>query len=286
MLDYLKAIIYGIVEGITEWVPVSSTGHLIILEKVMPFKNTSEGFFDVFDVVIQLGAIIATIILFFNKIWPFAFTQKEREKCGITSVFKKDKWLLWAKILVSCVPAVIVGLLFSDTADKYFYNYLSVSIALIVFGIGFLIVERVNEKRTPTVKGVSQITFKLALIIGIFQVIAAIFPGTSRSGATILGAILIGISRRTAAEYTFFLAIPVMAGASLLKIAKYILDGYTFTANEIGLLVTGSVVAFVVSLFVLSAFMKYIKNHDFRVFGWYRIGLGFLVIFLFGVLGI
>ena len=282
MLEIIKAIIYGIVEGITEWMPISSTGHLILVEEFIPFQNVSEGFFDMFDVVIQLGAVMAVVLLFWHKIWPFALTEKEREdRTGIMSYIKPDIMTMWFKIVVSCLPAVVIGLLFDDLFDALFYNPVCVALALIVFGVGFLLIETWNKGRRPKIRKLSEITYKVALLIGLFQLLAAIFPGTSRSGATILGALLIGVSRTVAAEYTFFLAIPVMFGASLLKLVKF---GFAFTGLEVALLLIGMVVSFVVSLFVLRFLMGYIKKHDFKVFGWYRIVLGILVLLYFLVL--
>ena len=280
MFEMIKAIIYGIVEGITEWLPISSTGHLILVEQLIPFEGISEGFFDMFDVVIQLGAILAVVVLFWKQIWPFALTKKSREgKTGISSYFKADIWSMWFKILVSCVPAAIIGVLFDDVFNRLFYNPVCVALALFVFGVAFIIIENRNKDRKPKVTSLSEITYTTALLIGIFQVIAAIFPGTSRSGATIVGALLIGVSRTVAAEYTFFLAIPVMFGASLLKIVKF---GFSFTSLDLVLLLIGTVVSFVVSLFVLRFLMGYIKKHDFKVFGWYRIALGIVVLAYFG----
>ena len=262
MIEILKAIVYGIVEGITEWLPVSSTGHLILVEQLIPFKGVSENFFDMFDVVIQLGAILAVVILFWNKIWPFALTKKERKgQTGIASYFKKDIWALWFKILVSTIPAAVIGLLFDDLFNALFYNPTCVALALIVFGIAFIIIERWHKGRTFKINSLSEITYKTALLIGVFQVMAAIFPGTSRSGATIVGALLIGVSRTVAAEYTFFLAIPVMFGASLLKVVKF---GFSFTALEIGVLITGTFVSFAVSLLAVRFLMEYVKKHDIR----------------------
>ena len=278
MIEILKAIVYGIVEGITEWLPVSSTGHLILVEQLIPFKGVSENFFDMFDVVIQLGAILAVVILFWNKIWPFALTKKERKgHTGIASYFKKDIWALWFKILVSTIPAAVIGLLFDDLFNALFYNPTCVALALIVFGIAFIIIERWHKGRTFKINSLSEITYKTALLIGVFQVMAAIFPGTSRSGATIVGALLIGVSRTVAAEYTFFLAIPVMFGASLLKVVKF---GFSFTALEIGVLITGTFVSFAVSLLAVRFLMEYVKKHDFQLFGWYRIILGAIVLVL------
>lgn len=283
MLEVIKAIIYGIVEGITEWLPISSTGHLILVEELMPFQGTSENFFGMFDVVIQLGAILAVVVLFFGKIWPFALTKKEQEKSGSKSIIKTDIFILWFKILVSCVPAAVIGVLFDDVFDALFYNPVCVALALIIFGIAFIVIENWNKGRAPKVTALSEITYQTALLIGVFQVIAAVFPGTSRSGATIVGALLIGVSRTVAAEYTFFLAIPVMFGASLLKVVKF---GFDFTSLELILLLIGTVVAFVVSLAVLRFLMGYIKKHDFKVFGWYRIALGIVVLAYFGLMKI
>lgn len=281
MLDLIKAIIYGIVEGITEWLPISSTGHLILIEQFIPFNGASEGFFDMFDVVIQLGAILAVVVLFWNKIWPFALTKKQRQgQTGVGAFFKKDIWIMWFKILVSTVPAAVIGGLFDDVFNRLFYNPVCVALALIIFGIAFILVENWNRTRTPKINSLAEITYTTALMIGFFQVLAAIFPGTSRSGATIVGALLIGVSRTVAAEYTFFLAIPVMFGASLLKVMKF---GFSFTGNELMLLFTGTVVSFVVSLFVLRFLMGYIKKHDFKVFGWYRIVLGAIVLLYFAL---
>lgn len=284
MWEIIKAILYGIVEGITEWLPISSTGHLILVEQMIPFEGTSKDFFGMFDVVIQLGAILAVVVLFWSQIWPFALTKKEREKeggTGIVAWFKKDIWSLWFKILVSCVPAAVIGVLFDDVFEDLFYNPPCIAIALAAFGVAFILIESWNKGRSCKVTALSEITYQTALLIGIFQLIAAVFPGTSRSGATIVGALLIGVSRTVAAEYTFFLAIPVMFGASLLKVVKF---GFAFTGLELLLLGIGTVVSFVVSLFVLRFLMGYIKKHDFKVFGWYRIVLGIVVLLYFGVL--
>lgn len=282
MFEIIKAIVYGIVEGITEWLPISSTGHLILVEELIPFGGVSEDFFGMFDVVIQLGAILAVVVLFWSQIWPFALSGKERGgKSGLMSFIKMDIMTLWFKILVSCVPAAVIGVLFDDVFDALFYNPVCVALALIVFGVAFIIIENWNKGRSPKVNSLAEITYRTALLIGVFQVIAAVFPGTSRSGATIVGALLIGISRTIAAEYTFFLAIPVMFGASLLKVVKF---GFGFTSLELILLLIGTVVSFVVSLFVLRFLMGYIKKHDFKVFGWYRIVLGIVVLAYFGIM--
>lgn len=283
MFEVIKAIIYGLLEGITEWLPISSTGHLLLAEKLIPFEGTSENFFGMFDVVIQLGAILAVVLLFWKQIWPFALTKKEREgKKGAMSFIKMDIMTLWFKIMVSCVPAAIIGILFDETFEALFYNPPCIAIALIVFGVAFILIENWNKGRKPKVTALGEITYQTALMIGVFQLIAAIFPGTSRSGATIVGALLIGVSRTVAAEFTFFLAIPVMFGASLLKIVKF---GFDFTGLELGLLLTGTLAAFVVSLFVLRFLMGYIKKHNFKVFGWYRIALGIVVLLFANKLG-
>ena len=276
MLEILKAIMYGIVEGVTEWLPISSTGHLILVEQLIPFKETSENFFGMFDVVIQLGAILAVVVLFWKQIWPFALSKKERGgKAGLMSFVKMDIMTLWFKILVSCVPAAVIGILFDEVFERLFYNPVSIAIALIVFGVAFIVIENWNKGKRPQINNLTEITYQTAVWIGVFQVIAAVFPGTSRSGATIIGALLIGVSRKIASEYTFFLAIPVMFGASLLKLLKF---GFDFMGIEIACLLVGCVVAFVVSVFILQFLLSYIKKHDFKVFGWYRIVLGIVVL--------
>lgn len=284
MLEIIKAIIYGVVEGITEWLPVSSTGHLILVEELLPFNGVSEGFFDMFDVVIQLGAIMAVVVLFWSQLWPFALTKKEREANGdakgLLSFVKMDIMTMWFKILVSCVPAAVIGILFDDILDALFYRYEVVAVALIVFGVAFIVIENRNKGKESKINSLAELTYQTALWIGVFQVIAAVFPGTSRSGATIIGALLIGVSRTVAAEYTFFLAIPVMFGASLLKLLKF---GFDFAPVELTCLLVGCVVAFVVSVFVLKFLLAYIKKHDFKVFGWYRIVLGIVVLVAFGL---
>lgn len=270
MIELLKAILFGIVEGITEWLPVSSTGHMIILDEFIRLDCTPE-FLEMFLVVIQLGAIMAVVILFWNKIFPFQF--KDRSK----PVIETDKIMLWLKIVVACIPAAIVGLLFDDVLEALFYHAIPVALALIVFGVAFIVVEQQNKGKEPSIRKLKDISFKAAFLIGVFQLIAAVFPGTSRSGATIVGALLIGVSRSVAAEFTFFLAIPVMFGASLLKLVKF---GLSFTTLEAGVLIVGMLVSFLVSLFVISFLMDYIKKHDFQIFGWYRIVLGVIVIIL------
>lgn len=272
-IDVLKAILFGIVEGITEWLPISSTGHMIILESLLDVKNTfSDAFWELFLVVIQLGAIIAVIICFFKKLWPFGKTKEKEEK--------KNIWLIWAKVLVACVPAAVVGLLLDDWLNEHLYNAITVSVTLIVFGIFFIILEIWNKKREFKINEVKDLSFKMALIIGLIQLIALI-PGVSRSGVTILGAMLIGCSRTVSAEFSFFLSIPVMLGASLLKGVKFFLDEGTLTSNEWVFLGVGVVVAFLVSLFVIKFLMSFIKKHDFKPFGYYRIALGILLLILF-----
>lgn len=278
MVEILKAILFGIVEGITEWLPISSTGHLILLNEFVTL-DVSEEFWSMFEVVIQLGAILAVVVLFWDKIFPFYFGKKAEENGGI---IRKDVFVLWFKIIAACIPAAIVGLAFDDVLEKYFYNYQTVAIMLILFGILFIVIENLNKGKKPKVRSLKNITYTTAIIIGVFQLIAAVFPGTSRSGATIVGALLIGVSRTVAAEFTFFLAIPVMFGASLLKIVKF---GFEFTGMELAILLTGMIVAFVVSVVVIRFLMGYIKKHDFKVFGWYRIILGVLVLIYFMAAG-
>ena len=278
MIDVLKAILFGIVEGITEWLPISSTGHLILLEEFVKFENVSENFFSMFEVVIQLGAILAVVVLFIKQIWPFCKKGEGFKKEGLLSYVKMDIITLWLKILVACIPAAIIGVLFDDVLDAMFYNWYVVAAALIVFGVAFILVENWNKGKNPAVTKLSDITYQAALLIGVFQLIAAVFPGTSRSGATIVGALLIGIARPVAAEFTFFLAIPVMFGASLLKVLKF---GFDFTSIEITALLVAMLAAFLVSVVVIKFLLSYIKKHDFKVFGWYRIILGIIVILYF-----
>ena len=282
MLEFLKAVLFGIVEGITEWLPISSTGHMILLDEFVKLDVSPE-FWEMFLVVIQLGAILAVVLLFFSQIWPFGKKSNTNpvKNNGILSYCKKDIWELWFKIIVACLPAAVVGLLFDELFESLFYNGVCVSIALIVFGIGFILIENKNKKAETRINSLADITYQTAVIIGLFQLIAAVFPGTSRSGATILGALLIGVSRTVAAEFTFFLAIPVMLGASLLKIMKF---GFSFTGNEVMILFTGMITAFIVSVIVIKFLMGYIKKHDFKVFGWYRIVLGAVVLLYFAVI--
>ncbi len=270
-IELLKIIVLGIVEGITEWLPISSTGHLILVESFLKPDMSAE-FKEMFNVVIQLGAILAVIVIYFSRLWP---VKSENKKLH----WDKDKLWLWLKILVACIPAGLIGVLFDDWIDAHFYNPYVVSITLIVYGIAFILLEIRNNKRNFKVTDVKGITFQTALIIGAFQVLALI-PGTSRSGATILGAMLIGVSRTPAAEFTFFLAIPVMLGASLLKIVKFVLDGGGFATNELIFLIVGMVVAFGVSVAAIKFLMAFIKGHDFKPFGIYRIVLGAIILVL------
>lgn len=268
--EFWKAVLFGIVEGITEWLPVSSTGHMILLDEVVKL-NVTEEFRSMFLVVIQLGAILAVVMLYWERLFPFSFQKG-------AAWIKKDVFSMWFKVLAACIPAAAVGVLFDEKIDELFYNYQTVSAALILFGILFLVIENYNKGRMPKVNGIAEITYRDAMLIGIFQLIAAVFPGTSRSGATILGAILIGLSRTTAAEFTFFLAVPVMAGASLLKLLKF---GSAFTGGELSVLIIGMAVSFGVSVLVIRFLMNYIRKHDFKVFGWYRIVLGITVLLFF-----
>ena len=285
-IEILKVIFLGIVEGITEWLPISSTGHLILVEEFVKL-NVSQEFWDMFMVVIQLGAIFAVVVLYWKDLWPFRNKKPKHENvtkvekaAGVLCRFVKiDKMIMWFKILVSCLPAIIIGLPFNDFIEEKFNNWFVVSVMLIVYGVMFLIVEDYNEKRQAKYNSISEITWKTALFIGIFQVLSLI-PGTSRSGATIIGGILVGASRTVAAEYTFFLAIPVMFGASLLKIVKF---GMNFTSWEVVILLVGMVVSFVVSILAIKFLMRYIKKHNFKVFGWYRIVLGIIVILFFTI---
>lgn len=280
ILELLKSVIFGIIEGITEWLPISSTGHLILAEQFIKFKEVSPEFWNMFQVVIQFGAILAVVVIYIKQIWPFT---KDKEKAikrtGILSIFNKKIMNLWGKILVACIPAAIIGLLFDEVFEELFYNPVCIAIALIVFGIAFIVIENWNKKRKGKLKETdNEITYKDAIIIGIFQLLAAIFPGTSRSGATIIGGLLIGLSRPNAAEFTFYLAIPTMLGASLLKLVKF---GLGFTGIEIAVLLVGMLVSFLVSIAVIKFLMSYIKKHDFKVFGYYRIILGIIVLAYF-----
>ncbi len=276
IIEWLKVVLLGIVEGITEWLPISSTGHLILVDEFVKLKQ-SEAFMEMFNVVIQLGAIMAVVVLYFSKLWPFCMKNAESKETGIKAYCHMDKIVLWFKIVVACLPAMIVGLPFDDWMDEHLHNGTVVALALIVYGIVFIIIENYNKKRTPRIDNLESLSFKDALLIGIFQVLSLI-PGTSRSGSTIIGGILIGTSREVAAEFTFFLAIPVMFGASLLKLLKF---GFAFTGTEVAVLLVGMFVAFVVSIFAIKFLMGYIKKHDFKAFGWYRIVLGVIVLAYF-----
>jgi len=268
--EVIKVIILGIVEGITEWLPVSSTGHMILVDQFMSIDAT-DAFKEMFFVVIQLGAIMAVVVIFFKKLIPLTNNNGIR--------IHKPTMVLWYKILIACIPAGVIGVLLDDKIDELFYNYITVSITLILYGIIFILVENRSKNRTFTVNKLSELPYRSALYIGIFQVLALI-PGTSRSGATIIGAMLIGTSRTIAAEFTFFLAIPVMFGASLLKILKF---GFVFTQNEVFILIIGMITAFIVSVLTIKFLMSYIKKHDFKAFGFYRIVLGVVVIITLGL---
>lgn len=292
MVEFLKAIIFGIVEGITEWLPISSTGHMILLNEFLTLKVSKE-FWDMFLVVVQLGAILAVVVLFWNKIWPFQMAESAGKgtagkKGGSELVtvgffqIRMDVIVNWLKIVVSCLPAIIFVVLgVDDICDELFYNPVCVSIALIVFGIAFIVVENRNQGKAVSVDSMQEITFKMAALIGVFQLLAAAFPGTSRSGATIIGALLIGISRKAASEFTFILAIPVMLGASLLEMLDF---GFALTGAEWMILLLGMVSAFLVSIVVIKLLLSYIRKHDFKVFGWYRIALGVVVLLYFFLL--
>lgn len=265
MLDFIKVVILGIVEGITEWLPVSSTGHLILVGDLLK-PSLSGAFMEMFNVVIQLGAIMAVVVLYFHKLNPFSPKKTQKQKMRT--------WQMWLKVVIATVPAAVIGLLFDDYLDAIFYKPVPVAVMLIVYGILFIVVENKNKDMKPKANNISELTLQMVLWIGVFQMLALI-PGTSRSGATIVGALLIGVSRGAAAEFTFFLAIPVMFGASFLKLLKF---GFAFTAAEFGYLMLGCVVSFVVSVFAIKFLMSYIKKHDFKVFGYYRIVLGTLII--------
>ena len=274
MVELLKAILFGIVEGVTEWLPISSTGHLILLNEFVELQ-ISDAFRSMFDVVIQLGAILAVIVLFFHKLNPFSPSKSGEEK-GKT-------WSLWFKVIVSIIPSGVVGVLFDDWMDEHLHNSIVVAAALIVYGIAFILVEKANEKKQPRVNDVYGVGYREALLIGLFQCLSLI-PGTSRSGSTILGAILIGVGRSAGAEFSFFMAIPTMLGASAIKLLKFMLSGVSATGTEIGVLIVGSIVSFVVSLLVIKALMQYVRNHSFSAFGVYRIVLGVLVLVYFALI--
>ena len=274
--EILKVIFLGIVEGITEWLPISSTGHMLLVDQYLKLSMSDE-FKEMFFVVIQLGAIMAVVVLYFKELWPFQ--NQKKAKGALERYVKTDKMIMWFKIVVSCIPSIVIGLPFNDFIEAHFNNYLVVSIMLIVYGIFFILIENYNKKRTASINSVVEIGWKTAFLIGVFQLLAVI-PGTSRSGATIIGGILLGTSRTVAAEYTFFLAIPTMFGASLLKLVKF---GLNFTGTEAIILIVGTLVSFVVSILAIKFLMGYIKKHDFKVFGWYRIALGIVVLLFFSL---
>ncbi|MBE6145801.1 MAG: undecaprenyl-diphosphate phosphatase [Firmicutes bacterium] len=272
MLEILKSVLFGIVEGITEWLPISSTGHMILLDEFIKIKFQTPGFYELFQVVIQLGAILAVVLMYFKTICPFGFGKDKQERMST--------WNLWGKILVACLPAAIIGILFDDWLDEHLYNSVVVSLALIIYGIIFIVIESKNFGKRTT-KELNDITYKQAVGVGCFQLLSLI-PGTSRSGSTIIGGLILGLERSVAASFTFFLAIPVMAGASLLKLVKYVLEtGFTFVASDLLLLGVGCLVAFIVSILIIKFLMNYIRKHDFKVFGYYRIVLGILVLVYF-----
>lgn len=270
IIEILKVIFLGIVEGITEWLPISSTGHMLLVDEFITL-NMPENFKEMFFVVIQLGAIIAVVVMFWKKMWPFQFKDKLQPKVNM------DIINMWLKVVVACIPSAVLGLLLDDILEEYFGNAITISIMLIVYGIAFILIENWNKKRTPKIQTLDDISYKTAFFIGLFQVLSMI-PGTSRSGATIIGALLLGVSRTAAAEFTFFLAVPTMVGASLLKLVKF---GFDFTGAEILTLVIGMVVAFAVSVLCIKFLMSFIKKHDFKVFGWYRIVLGIIILAYF-----
>lgn len=274
-LEILKAILYGIVEGITEWLPISSTGHLILLKELVPLQ-VSDSFWTMFEVVIQLGAILAVIVLFFHKLNPFASDKPTRER--------RQTWDLWGRVIVAVLPAAVLGFLLDDWLNAHLYNYITVAITLILYGVAFVALERSHQKNAGTIQKTSGISYRTALFVGLFQCLSMI-PGTSRSGATILGAMLLGLSRTTAAEFSFFLAIPTMLGASLLKVVKFIQEGVGMTGAEAAILLVGCVTAFVVSLIAIRGLLNYVKKHTFSAFGVYRIGLGLLVLLYFLLVG-
>lgn len=269
LIEILKSVFLGIVEGITEWLPISSTGHMLLVDEFLTL-DMSESFKEMYFYVVQLGAILAVVLLFWNKMFPFQFKDKSQP------VFRKDVFSTWLKVVVACIPGAVVTLLFDDYIEAHLHTPLVIAIALIFYGIAFIIIEACNKKRTPKVETLGDISYYTAFLIGLFQVLS-IIPGTSRSGATIIGALLIGVSRVAAAEFTFFLAVPVMFGMSAIKIVKF---GLHFSAEEAIILAVGTIVAFFVSVAVIKFLMGYIKKHDFTVFGWYRIALGILVILL------
>ncbi|EOS7925928.1 undecaprenyl-diphosphate phosphatase [Enterococcus hirae] len=266
--NIIKAAILGIIEGITEWLPISSTGHLILADQFIKLDASTQ-FMSMFNVVIQLGAILAVVVLYFHKLNPFSPSK--------TTIEKKDTWTLWFKVVVACIPAIIIGLPLDDWLEEHFHKFLPVAIVLIVYGIAFIVVEKRNKTKTPRWTTLNDFTYQAALLVGLFQVLALV-PGTSRSGATILGAILIGASRFVATEFSFFLGIPVMFGASSLKIVKYLAEGNSFKMEETIILLVGTLVSFIVSVLAIKFLLSYLKKNDFTIFGWYRIILGIILI--------
>lgn len=302
IIEWLKVILLGIVEGVTEWLPISSTGHLILVDEFVKLKQ-SDAFMKMFNVVVQLGAILAVVVLYWDKLWPFHLKKNAPKRSWFAKQadggFAKglqtfcdhychmDKIILWLKIVFACIPAMVIGLPFDDWMEEHFHKATVVALMLILYGIIFIIIENCNKKRTPRITTLKEISFKDAFLIGVFQVLSLI-PGTSRSGSTIIGGILIGTSREIAAEFTFFLAIPIMFGASFIKLLKFYFKllelGLTFTGTELAVLIVGMVVAFAVSFFAIKFLMGYIKKHNFKVFGWYRIILGIIVLLYFWVI--
>lgn len=281
MLDVFKAILLGIIEGITEWLPISSTGHIILANEFLKL-NVSEAFMEMFEVVIQLGAILAVVVLFWNKLWPFSTRQSSGIMPLVGNVrIKKNSLNLWIRVIISCLPAAIIGLLFDDEINALFFNWKTVAIMLIVYGIAFIVIEIINKNKEPKIHTIGGLDYKTAVFIGLFQVLSMI-PGTSRSGATILGAMILGLSRTAAAEFSFYLAVPVMFGASGLKFVKYILEvGFNFTGTEFIILAAGMIMSFIVSILVIKFLLNFIRKNSFKAFGYYRIALGIIVLLYF-----
>ena len=280
--ELLKALFLGIVEGVTEWLPISSTGHLILVDAFLKL-DASDAFKEMFDVVIQLGAILAVVVIYWKNLWPFHKKETNPNpltKTGFGACVQKNILQMWCKVLVACVPAAVVGLLFDDVFHALFYNPITVAIMLILFGVAFIVIERWQKTKQPRIHSIGGLDYKTVLLIGVFQLVAAVFPGTSRSGATIIGGLILGLSRQIAAEFTFYLAIPVMFVASLIKLLKF---GVHYTALEAGVLAVGMISAFLVSVLVIRFLMGYIKKHDFKIFGWYRIVLGIVVLASFAL---
>lgn len=275
MIELIKVIIFGIIEGITEWLPISSTGHMILLEEFISLDVRPE-FWNIFLVVIQLGAIVAVILIYFNRLNPFSPKKSSDQK--------QETWMTWFKVVVGCIPAVILGLLLDDWMEANLMNWLVVALALILYGIAFIIIENRNAKKRPIISSIQEMTYAQAFQIGLFQALSLV-PGTSRSGSTILGATILGTSRTVAADFSFFMSIPIMIGASGLKLVKAFLDGFRFTSHEMTLLLVGMLVAFLVSIVTIKFLLRYIQRNDFKVFGWYRIALGIVVILYFLILG-